>query len=267
MNRFHLHPLSALAAASALAALAIGGAIPSLTAEAASSAGYDISWPQCTSTGANTPRHAGFGIVGVNDGIAWSQNPCLTTEVTWAAGLPGAPALYMNTADPGTQSAHWKLGSGSTDPAGNTCDPTNSDTTSAEYAACAYQYGWNTAKDALTNEAASVSGAASYTWWLDVETTNTWDGSTSANAEDVQGSLDYLRSANVKTVGVYSTAAQWNTITGSYAFPRFIPEWLAGASSARQAQLYCAQSPFGGNNSSITLTQYHSAGFDADNPC
>jgi hypothetical protein len=264
MKRFH--PLGGLGGLAALTAVAVGGLVPELSADAASTTGYDISWPQCTSNGANTPRASAFGIVGVNDGIAWSQNPCLTAEFTWAAGLAGAPALYMNTADPGTQSKHWGLTDG---PDAKSCDPTNTDINSSAFAACAYDYGWDTAQDALKVEAANVSNAASYTWWLDVETTNTWAGSTSANAADVQGSIDYLRqTAGIRRVGVYSTAAQWNTITGSYAFPTFTPEWLAGASSAHEAQSFCTtQTPFGGANSTITLTQYHSAGFDADHPC
>lgn len=252
--------MNRLLAACFIAALAAGAAVPSIAADAASSVGYDISWPQCPS---NFPRGGAFGVVGVNDGIAWSENPCLTSEFRWAASRPGAAALYMNTADPGPQSSHWNLGG----PSAASCDPANTDTQSAAYAACAYDYGWNTAKDALTVEASAVTTAASRVWWLDVETTNTWDGSGSANARDIQGSLDYLRSAGVTTIGVYSTATQWQSITGGYAFTSYTPEWLAGAGSARQAQSFCRHVPFGGTNSRILITQYHSGGFDADLPC
>jgi hypothetical protein len=60
------------------------------------------------SAGALCPRVSSFGIVGVNDGIVYSANPCLGTgagasELAWAErhdGIGGA-ILYANTADPG----------------------------------------------------------------------------------------------------------------------------------------------------------------------
>jgi hypothetical protein len=72
--------------------------------------GNDISYPQC---GKSFPSGATFGLVGVDDGIANRQNPCLgpdgggagTSELYWgsrrAGGAGQAPvALYVNTADP-----------------------------------------------------------------------------------------------------------------------------------------------------------------------
>ena len=56
----------------------------------------------------------------------------------------------------------------------------------------------------------------SRTWWLDVETANSWEGNGIANAADLQGSFDYLREHGVKEVGIYSTDYQWRTITGGY---------------------------------------------------
>lgn len=222
--------------------------------------GYDISWPQCPS---HVPRGGAFGIVGVNDGIAWSQNPCLATEFRWASSRSSPPSLYMNTADPGPQSTHWALGG----PKASTCDPANTDPTSAPYAACAYDYGWSTAADALATEAKPVPKAAKRAWWLDVETGNTWDGSSAANAQDIQGSIDYLHAAGVSTVGVYSTAYQWGVIAGGYAFPTPTPEWVAGASNVTQAHANCTSMPFGGAQSPIRLAQYPSGGFDADLTC
>ena len=238
----------------------LGVSTPALTAEASTTSGYDISWPQCPS---HFPRGGGFGIVGVNDGIAWSQNPCLYGEYIWAAGRPAPPALYMNTADPGPQSSHWALGG----PKASACNPADGNPNSAAFAACAYDYGWNTAADSLTAEAQPVPRAATLTWWLDVETSNTWNGSSRANAQDVQGSIDYLRVQGVNTVGVYSTAYQWGVITGGYAFTALTPEWVAGARSAQQARSACSSPPFAGRNSPIRLAQYPSGGFDADLVC
>src|SRR5579883_2936713 len=54
------------------------------------STGYDVSWPNCAT---KPPSHPRFGIVGVNDGAGYSQNPCLAKEAAW---FPSA-GLYVNT--------------------------------------------------------------------------------------------------------------------------------------------------------------------------
>src|SRR5437899_2627639 len=45
------------------------------------SAGYDVSYPQCSST---LPSRPDFGIVGVNGGRAYAANPCLAAQYGWA---------------------------------------------------------------------------------------------------------------------------------------------------------------------------------------
>lgn len=263
-------------------AIAVTG-VTTLPVEARSTAGatatppgYDISYPQCSQA---YPQKASFGVVGVNDGIAWSTNPCLASEYSWASSLAGAPGLYMNTANPAPSSKHYWPVSGSSDPA--LCK----EATSTADPGCAYDYGWHTAAAAvgIAGSAISPGAATSATWWLDVETSNTWNGSTSANAADLQGSIDYLRSHGVATVGVYSTSYQWGQITGGYTVansatyaqtwaPEFTslygigasPDWVAGAGSARQAARYCGNSFTG---VAVRLTQYPSGGFDADYRC
>src|SRR4051794_22516535 len=74
---------------------------------AASGAGNDISWPQC---GRTLPTGQAFGIVGVNNGLANTTNPCLATELSWAGNSKGTTlqpktALYVNTANPGQPAA------------------------------------------------------------------------------------------------------------------------------------------------------------------
>jgi hypothetical protein len=70
-----------------------------------SPADYDVSYPQC---GGPLPTNVLFGIVGVNDGIVFSANPCLgagnsASELQWA----GQNAiLYANTGNPGPSLSH-----------------------------------------------------------------------------------------------------------------------------------------------------------------
>ncbi len=117
-------------------------------------------------------------------------------------------------------------------------------------------------------------------WWLDTETSNTWAGTTTANAASLAGAATALARASsdgVTRVGVYSTTAQYTTITGGTgaAVPNLpdgetsplvgLPEWGAGASNLKGAQSNCAVKPFTGG--AITLTQYVSGSFDFDVSC
>jgi hypothetical protein len=67
-----------------------------LAVAAPTTRGYDISWPQC---GNAYPANPAFGIVGVNRGIVFSANPCLSSEIQWGGGTKAQ--LYANTANPG----------------------------------------------------------------------------------------------------------------------------------------------------------------------
>ena len=252
-----------------------------LRASTTTSSGWDISWPQCPS---HFPRGGGFGVVGVTNGRPWGVNPCLAGEYKWATGRPAAPGLYMNTANPAPHSSYYWPTSGSSDPA--LC----SDATSVGDPGCAYDYGWHAAANALASATSTLTAsgfsstaATTRAWWLDVETGNTWNGTGSANAADLQGSIDYLRSHGVPSVGVYSTSYQWNTITGGYTTttaasyaaswkPEFTsaygiagsPDWVAGLGSLSGAKSNCSR-PFTGVK--VQLAQYASSGFDADLRC
>jgi hypothetical protein len=191
--------------------------------------GNDISWPQC---GGAFPAKAGFGIVGVNGGRPFTQNPCLAAEWQWALANKAAPAYYMNLSNTSTS-----------DPAG---------------------FGASAAAYAL-NYAASVTGASSavgHVWWIDVETANTWSSSQAANAAVVQGALTYLKQHTAKAVGIYSTGYQWGVITGGVHLSA--PVWAAGASSAASAPSMCGT---GFTGKPVKLVQYPAGSYDGDYRC
>jgi len=227
---------------------------------------YDVSYPQC---GKPLPTPITGGIVGVNNGLAFSSNACLATEWTWASQQTTyAPAFYANTADPGpAYSSHWPTGQ--TSP--QFCDPAANNST-----ACSYDYGWNYALDALTRAAAATSNPAAYQWWLDVETGNSWQTLESAygqtassranDSSSLAGAVAALQSQGVASVGVYSTSYQWTQITGGSG-TQFAaqPAWVAGTGSLSTAQANCASTSFTGGR--ITLTQYAYNGYDADYHC
>ena len=269
--------------------------------------GNDVSYPQC---GKTLPSGQAFGVVGVNGGLANDLNPCLgpssaypsysRTELYWAvttstgASTQPKASLYVNTADPGnvyngTPIADWPA-SGTT-PYG-TCATTTVTTPSGTYTvgqnsqACAWQYGYDkAAQDAAwlngaasaidaQGPAVSVSGAASaYPWWLDVETVNTWQTGTAGqamNVADLQGMAAALTSAGASVVGAYSTATQWNQITGGTTTAAAgslygMPDWIPGARTLSAATSNCKLSSFTGGR--VTLTQWVAKATDYDHAC
>jgi hypothetical protein len=260
-------------------ALASAGVALALPAGAASAApvggGYDVSYPQCGST---LPTGQAWGAVGVNGGIATRGNPCLSTQLSWAWDSTGTVAaqpkaqLYLNTANPGQvrdQVDTWPK-SGMT-PYG-ACSGGNT-------TACSWEYGWERATNSVDSffvPAAQVAGldsvAADYTWWLDVETGNTWQtGSTSAlarNRATLEGMTAYLTGLGGK-VGFYSTGQQWRAIAGSVGKGSILyhqNSWLAGATSLSGARSLCAKPPLVAGGV-VKLTQYVSSNLDHDVSC
>lgn len=254
-------------ATAVMAATVMAFAPPAMAAKSASRSaspvGSDISWPQC---GGAYPSGQAFGIVGVNHGRADDFNTCFASEMQWAAGSTGASAqpkvqIYANTGDPGNTVSDWpKTGSSG-----------YGDCSGGDDMACAWQYGYNMATadlEAVTNDGLNP---ASYPWWLDVETTNTWQGGTTTglqmNIVDIQGMQYALEAAGVKW-GIYSTGYQWTQITaGDTTTFAGVPNWEPGARTERGAQSNCTSlSPFTGGASTIVLTQW-TATYDYDYPC
>lgn len=272
--------------------------------------GHDVSWPQCGSTLPVTPA---FGIVGVNGGLANDLNPCLgpsssypsytQSELYWAVadatGIVTAQpraSVYVNTGDPGNVSgttviADWpKTGSS---PYG-TCTTTNvkirgkTYTVGQDSAACAWVYGDEKATQDLTWLSAAAGaidaqqstvpvpkGPATYPWWLDVETGNTWQSGTSGiamNVADLQGMVVAFEAAGIPTtsVGIYSTASQWGQIAGTTTATTAdlygLADWIPGASTLTGAQANCALPPFTGGTAKVALTQWTGT-VDNDHSC
>src|SRR4051812_44050864 len=131
----------------ALALLAAVVAVPGTASAAVSTVGYDVSHPQC---GTALPTARAFAVVGVNGGLSTKANPCLATQLRWAAGSSGSVTaqpkaqVYLNTANPGelrAQVTTWPQ-AGST-PYG-ACSGGNDQ-------ACSWQYGYERAANSVTS--------------------------------------------------------------------------------------------------------------------
>lgn len=221
--------------------------------------GNDVSWPQCSKS---LPKGQLFGIVGVNDGLANTTNPCFSTELSWADGSAGGTgqdkaALYVNTANPGNAVGDWPT-TGTPNPYG-TCS-------GGDDQACAYQYGWNMAQLDATSRI-GANNPANFKWWLDVETDNSWETNAANNVADLEGMTDYFQSVGGR-VGLYSTATQWKQIAGTVSNTSSLyglDSWLPGSSNLSGAKNTCTQPGLTGGKT--TVTQYVAKRVDYDYSC
>jgi hypothetical protein len=110
-------------------------------------------------------------------------------------------------------------------------------------------------------------GAAQYPWWVDVEAANSWSSDLTSNASTVQGVIDYLRSVNISSLGVYSTSTDWEALIGppSASGPLAgLLNWRPGPSGSQDAPAWCNRTVTGGR---VKFVQFPSGGFDTDFAC
>ena len=252
------------------AALIVAAVLIILLTRSSTPIGYDASYPQCSGS---YPSNVLFAIVGVNGGVASDANPCLADELRWARGAPGqkrprqpALSLYIDTGNPGAQHvSDWPKGGSA--PTYGACNGLLTN-------ACSYLYGQQRAAYSY-RLVASLDPVAAMTapWWLDVELMSSWAGTYQLNIAALQGFLAGLHNAGATgPIGVYSTAAQWQDITGLTAqstaatFKDQLPDWVAGTDTTLpQARENCASGGFTGL--APTLAQYRTGSFDGDLRC
>lgn len=249
----------------------IGGTLPAASAPCpgslppepgspykATTTGWDISWPQCNH--AYPPAGSPIGIVGVNDGHAFSINPCLAAEAAWAG--PGR-SYYINVNAP---FANWDSN------IDNHLYQGPKASCAHQQLPCAfYDYGYNAAISSMADVPYANAPAAGM-WWLDVEDpSGLWATDTTANAALIQGAVDALRQAG-HTVAVYSTSYQWGQIAGS--FRPGVPQWVpTGQAQPPDMPTWCDPATKGFTGGPIWAVQYwpylnpSGPNFDADQAC
>jgi hypothetical protein len=99
-----------------------------------------------------------------------------------------------------------------------------------------------------------------------VETVNTWNSDVVQNQNSLQGEYDALTAHGAWKVGVYSTTAQWQTITGGWQ--NNWPSWGATTwTTAKQAAKYCVGHQFTGGPSYLMQYIPPKSPFDRDVAC
>lgn len=202
----------------------------------------DVSWPNCHEKLADYQT----GVVGITGGRNFHANPCLAQEANHFITL----SAYINTGYPGkAYGRHFQH---------SPRDCSYNDTY-----CLAYNYGYNAALYAIHD--ANLNNVHTNTWWLDVETVNSWSNNFLANRYFINGAVAGIRSQIWHpTVGIYSAPLQWKQLMG--AWHNHLPEWLA-TGSARQATAHeaCHTPSFTG--ATIQLTQYSTTALDYDLTC
>jgi hypothetical protein len=216
------------------------------------STGHDISYPQC---GGALPRGA-FRIVGVNGGTPFVHyNPCLVAEY---AHSPNA-ALYINTGyDPLYTQVDGQYTS-------KGCLAKSALVHGAAEQKAAWAMGCSEASRSIAY-ATSQGITKPSSWWLDVETENSWSSTDlSMNQYTIQGIVDTLRRGSRAAVGIYSTGYQWHKITGGLPVSGVRANWVAtGSPSAGDAPTHCG---VGFSGAPVWFVQYLQGGFDTNYVC
>jgi hypothetical protein len=241
-------------------------AVPTAADAAGRPTGIDVSFPQCDGA---LPAVGDFAVVGVDNGVATQANPCLATELAWAAGSPGTVHsrvdVYVNTANPNRADASFaptgdatKRGRKVTSPYGHCRDETSR--------ACSWVYGASLAWDDV--ETSGVTGSVGR-WWLDIESINSWSTSTTRNRAALEGMVAAFTSAH-KSVGLYSSAGEFHDIVGSVPSSSSLsklPSWIAAGTTQGSAERLCSHVPL--TKGRLTLTQWRdtTAKIDRDVAC
>jgi hypothetical protein len=198
----------------------------------------------------------------------YKANPCLAEQLEWA-GEGGD--LYINTANPGPRhSQFWPSGTDEPRP----CD--TDERPGAETTSCAYVYGWNAAADSYRRALEAYVSLGwldddddrlpeDITWWLDVETANSWMRDRELNVASLHGAVDYLASTGAEDIGFYSTPLLWWRVTAGTDDFADHPAWHAGGHSQEEAAERCEHDAFTGG--SLRFVQWIEDGIDRNLRC
>ena len=203
--------------------------------------GADISWPNCPrgmgirsrpTQGKPLPlRSARFVVIGLTNGPAFHENPCLASHVAYARERRMWASAYAVATYP-TRSQ--LAGYGNDGPA----DP-------SKRRGRLFNTGYAQAK--VNVEVMREVGLDSPAVWVDVEPVSPpapWSGRPRENKAVVDGVLRAYREEGLR-VGFYSVGTLWRSIMGTVRYG--IPEWRsAGPTSRARALGMCSSGRFQG---------------------
>lgn len=190
------------------------GQHPAGSPYAAGTHGYDASYPQCVDP--HFPLAAAFAIVGINGGKAFTRNECAGQQ--WRSAIPDdRRAVYLNSGynpDNARYVDDACRRRGATLPRSDDVERT------------AYAIGCGEASQSF-RVMAEAGIARPLVCWVDVERYNSWDeANLDLNRFALQGLFDEVARHGCR-VGVYSTYAEWEEITGNWRTAAVAGDWVA----------------------------------------
>ncbi|GAA5023163.1 hypothetical protein GCM10023258_14180 [Terrabacter aeriphilus] len=248
IRRLALVPLAAIGLVLALLVAPV--------AQAAVLVGNDVSWPQCPAS--FPPTTSQFLVVGLTNGLPFTRNPCVATQVEWAADHAKPTQAYTMAGFP-TSAQLTAYGS---------AGPWSATTRGGRLSNVGYAEGTYAAATIR-----SVSGWSPRMVWIDVEPrpAQPWPTGTALrraeNRDVVEGLMRGLRDAG-RSYGLYSYNSGWQEIVGSWRLPG-VPVWAASGrlDYPDEALDKCTQPSFSGGP--VRLSQWvNDAGtLDYDRTC
>ena len=252
----HRRTVSALARFLALALLlSIGSLVPTATVNAATQYGYDMSWPQCPNGQPMPPTNTSFVIVGLTNGLAFTENPCLASQVRWARdnGIPAQAYTIATFPTAGQLETYADVGPW---PSANRADRLRN-----------VGYAEGRAAAASLTKAGWQPGVV----WIDVEPrpAQPWPSATSAqrmeNRYILAGLMRALDEAGYG-YGLYSYLSGWMEITDSWQLPG-VPVWATVGllDYPAEAEERCVSASFSGGP--VYLSQWTDGSYDYNMTC
>lgn len=231
------------------------------------SKGFDVSYPNCTST---LPSGDSFAIVGVTGGRPFSTYSCFGK--LWSGSqkaTDGTPSLYFNTGYSGAYGRDISSFCASAEKA-HFSGPTGLSRHLQKQAQQAWEIGCSEVAYALTAfKEAFPSGPEQPTMlFADIETGNSWSSNVTLNQSAIDGISWAMENMGSNGLGgIYSSAAMWATITGSDGFspsPNVSANWVVGARCPTSSNL---SAPFDAASPMWISQGSAASGIDTDTAC
>ena len=228
-----------------LAAIALAlGVVTAPTAQAVTLIGNDVSWPQCSTTNFGLPSSTQFVIIGLTNGLPFTENPCLAAQVQWAQSRSKPTHAYAMAAFPTLAQLTTYAAQG----------PWSSSTRAGQLS----NVGYAEAQYAVAS--LNRIGYRPPVVWIDVEPRprQPWPTSTATQRREnryvIEGLMRGLRDRGY-AYGLYSFLSGWQEITDSWRVPG-VPVWAASGTLdyPDEARDKCTQPSFSGGR--VYLSQW-----------
>ncbi len=250
-------------AAAVLAALVLGLSFGAVTAPSTGAAvlfGNDISWPQCPVAGGGAgqpmpPDSTQFVVVGLTDGLPFTENPCVASQLQWVRDHAKPAHAYTMAGFPTSTQLSTYGSQGPWSTTTRAARLSNAGYAEATYATTTLaRIGWRPPVVWIDVEPRSAQPWPSSTWTQRIE-----------NRYVVEGLMRGLRDRGY-AYGLYSNASGWQAITGSWLLPG-VPVWATAGTLdyPNEALDRCAQPSFSGGR--VYLSQWWNATTDFDRTC